>query len=141
MEAFNCRLLNTEEALAALPSFDIGAIRRRDMFWTRVTPAMLRGMIINDAIGVAVHRNGGFLFLECSRDPDTDQRALHVFAAHAAAPGTFDDGARFVDHLARDLGAAEITFGSERRGWQKIAPRYGYNRRTHEEYVKRVSYE
>ena len=68
----------------------------------------------------------GFLVLRALQDFDGPR--LHIWILHAYSDA--DVMAEFsdkLDDLARQIKATRITFGTTRRGWEKVAPRYHFS--------------
>jgi hypothetical protein len=58
---------------------------------------------------------------------DFDGARLHIWVLYAKSD--VDVMAEFsdeLDNLARNINAAKITFGTSRRGWERVAPRYHF---------------
>lgn len=58
---------------------------------------------------------------------DFDGQRLHIWLLHARSD--VDVMAEFsdeLDNIARSINASHITFGTTRRGWAKVAPRYHF---------------
>lgn len=68
----------------------------------------------------------GFLVLRSIND--FDGRRLHIWVLHARSD--VDVMAEFsteLDGIGRSINAVRITFGTTRRGWEKVAPRYHFS--------------
>lgn len=68
----------------------------------------------------------GFLILRSIND--FDGRRLHIWVLHARSD--VDVMAEFsaeLDSIGRSINAVRITFGTTRRGWEKVAPRYHFS--------------
>lgn len=65
----------------------------------------------------------GFLVLQKTETPYTNLPALHVWLAYNAdGQDVYAEGMALIRHLAEQMDAARITFGSPRLGWQKRFP-------------------
>jgi hypothetical protein len=68
----------------------------------------------------------GFVVLRAIND--FDGQRLHVWLLHSRSD--VDVMAEFsdeLDNIARGINATTITFGTTRRGWAKVAPKYGFS--------------
>lgn len=136
MAVSSCRMLPPDEAARFVRRLDLEPLRRRDSEWDTITAFDLFEKALRDEIAVIVHDSGGWMLLRTYAGEPPLQRGLHVWAVHAFAPGAFAEGGEYLAELAREVGADCITFGSDRKGWEKIAPRLGYNRQSSGEYLK-----
>lgn len=65
----------------------------------------------------------GFLVLQKSETQYSNLPVLHVWLAYnAEGQDVYADGMGLIQHLAAQMGAHKITFGSPRKGWAKRFP-------------------
>lgn len=129
-------MLSKEAGAHFVRGLDLTALRAVDSEWDTITTFDLFEMAMREEIAVVAHRAGGWMLLRVFQPDPPLERGLHVWAVHAQAPGAFEDGREYLEELAAECGADCITFGSDRPGWKKIAPRLGYNRQADGEYLK-----
>lgn len=68
----------------------------------------------------------GFVVLRSIND--FDGRRLHIWVLHARSD--VDVMAEFsgeLDNIGRSINAVRLTFGTTRRGWEKVAPKYDFS--------------
>lgn len=68
----------------------------------------------------------GFLVLRSIND--FDGRRLHIWVLHARSDvDVMTEFSDALDTIGRSIQATRITFGTTRRGWEKVAPRYHFS--------------
>lgn len=102
------------------------AREEREHFAPDVYATLLRG----EAKAVLVCKGGeavGFFAVQATRD-SRDRPALQLWIGYArpGSAGAFEHGLRECELLALEEGRATLVFGTQRRGWTRHAPRFGF---------------
>ena len=117
------RVYYRAEAVEQLSRLDTSRLRRADPFWGNL--GNVNEYFQNDRAALVFHPDGAWVVIAPYEEDGL--RVLHVLGASASSTPAFRVCAEFVDDLARKCVCNRLRFGTFRRGWERLAARYGFS--------------